>query len=147
MKWTARWIALAAALCLCAGSASADPILWGAARSLVASDHGTCLSGAFCDVNQDTSSLFSGKNSSELVIDDTIYFGVLTSATRTRSAGTTETIPLTTSAIARAVGNAVGIVVQFSLRSGGGTSVPEPVNAILIAAGCTLLGLLRRRAP
>jgi hypothetical protein len=134
-------------LCLCGGSANADPILWGAARSPVPSDHGTCLSGAFCDVNQDTSSLFTGKNTSELVIDDTIYFGVLTSATRARPAGAAASVQITTSAIASAVSSAVGIVVQFSQRAGGGTSVPEPVNAILIAAGCTLLGVLRRRAP
>ncbi len=48
--------------------------------------HGFCIKGGFCDVNQDTASLFSGKNNPAMVIDDTIFFGILVGSTRSRSA-------------------------------------------------------------
>jgi hypothetical protein len=48
--------------------------------------HGVCFKGGWCDVNQDTGSLFTGKNNPAMVIDDTIFFGILEGATRSRSA-------------------------------------------------------------
>jgi hypothetical protein len=48
--------------------------------------HGTCIDGAFCDVNQDTAALFTGQNNPAMVIDNTIFFGILVTQTRSRSA-------------------------------------------------------------
>ncbi len=149
MNSTARWIALtAAALCLWASSASADPILWGRTRSVEPSGHGFCLSGGFCDVNQDTASLYTGQNSPPMVIDDTIFFGILVGATRTRTVNPAASASGAASALARAAPSTS--VIHFGLTSGG-RCVPEPGTALLIAAGCSLLGIrsgrksLRRR--
>ncbi|MFI5316304.1 MAG: DUF1302 family protein, partial [Myxococcota bacterium] len=49
--------------------------------------HGSCIKGAYCDVNQDTGWLFTGKNEPAMVIDDTIFFGILVAPTRSQSAG------------------------------------------------------------
>jgi uncharacterized protein DUF1302 len=48
--------------------------------------HGSCIDGAFCDVNQDTASLFTGKNNPQMVIDNIIFFGILGAQDRSRSA-------------------------------------------------------------
>src|SRR5262249_398016 len=44
------------------------------------------VKGGWFDVNQDTASLFSGQNNPAMAIDDTIFFGILVSQTRSRSA-------------------------------------------------------------
>jgi hypothetical protein len=46
--------------------------------------HGACIRGGFCDVNQDTAFLFTGKNNPQMVFDNTIFFGILGAATRSR---------------------------------------------------------------
>ena len=49
--------------------------------------HGARIKGGFCDVNQDTAALFNGgRNNPQMVIDDTIFFGILGSPTRSRNA-------------------------------------------------------------
>jgi hypothetical protein len=48
--------------------------------------HGPCIDGAFCDVNQDTAFLFTGRNNPAMVVDNTIFFGILVTQTRSRSA-------------------------------------------------------------
>jgi Protein of unknown function (DUF1302) len=48
--------------------------------------HGACIDGAFCDVNQDTAFIFTGSNNPGMVIDNTIFFGILVGQTRSRSA-------------------------------------------------------------
>jgi hypothetical protein len=48
--------------------------------------HGSCIDGAFCDVNQDTATLFTGHLNPAMVIDNTIFFGILVGQTRSRSA-------------------------------------------------------------
>jgi uncharacterized protein DUF1302 len=48
--------------------------------------HGACIDGAFCDVNQDTAFIFTGKNNPAMVVDNTIFFGILVTQTRARSA-------------------------------------------------------------
>jgi len=47
---------------------------------------GACIDGAFCDVNQDTAFLFTGRNNPAMAIDNTIFFGILVAQTRSRSA-------------------------------------------------------------
>jgi hypothetical protein len=48
--------------------------------------HGAGVSGGWFDVNQDTGFIFTGKNNPAMVIDDTIFFGILVGATKSRSA-------------------------------------------------------------
>ena len=48
--------------------------------------HGARIKGGFCDVNQDTAWLFTGKNNPQMVLDNTIFFGILGSPTRSRAA-------------------------------------------------------------
>lgn len=47
---------------------------------------GSGIDGAYFDVNQDTGFLFTGKNNPAMVIDDTIFFGILVTPTRSRNA-------------------------------------------------------------
>lgn len=47
---------------------------------------GAGVKGGWFDVNQDTATLFTGHNNPAMVIDDTIFFGILVGATRSRSA-------------------------------------------------------------
>ena len=47
---------------------------------------GACIKGLFCYVNQDTSFLFTGVKNPQEVIDNVIFFGILGSQVRTRSA-------------------------------------------------------------
>ena len=46
--------------------------------------HGACIKGQFCDANQDTAFLFTGRNNPQMFIDNTIFFGALGGATRPR---------------------------------------------------------------
>jgi len=46
--------------------------------------HGACIRGGFCDTNQDTGFIFTGHNNPQLVFDDTVFFGILGAASRTR---------------------------------------------------------------
>jgi hypothetical protein len=46
--------------------------------------HGACIRGGFCDVNNDTGFLFTGENNPNFEIDNTIFFGNLGGASRTR---------------------------------------------------------------
>ncbi|HXK22295.1 MAG TPA: DUF1302 family protein, partial [Myxococcota bacterium] len=48
--------------------------------------HGARIKGGFCDVNQDTAALFTGRNNPQIVLDDTIFFGILGSPSRSRNA-------------------------------------------------------------
>ena len=48
--------------------------------------HGARIKGGFCDVNQDTASLFTEKNNPQMVIDNTIFFGILGAQSRSRNA-------------------------------------------------------------
>ena len=138
MKSTCRWIALAAALGLLAGSASADPIPFGRTRSVendqqdvnLTTAYGTL--GGWFDVNQDTAGLFTGKNNPAMVIDDTIFFGILVGATRSRSASSAGKIATT--------------LTWGRSRKPSSSVVPEPGTALLMAAGCLLLAKRSRRA-
>lgn len=46
--------------------------------------HGACIRGGFCDTAADTSNFFTGKKNPQFVFDDTIFFGILGAASRTR---------------------------------------------------------------
>jgi uncharacterized protein DUF1302 len=47
---------------------------------------GSGIDGAYYTVNQDTGSLFTGKNNSAVAIDDTIFFGILVAPSASRNA-------------------------------------------------------------
>lgn len=46
--------------------------------------HGACIRGGFCDTAADTANFFTGKNNPQFVFDNTIFFGILGAASRTR---------------------------------------------------------------
>ena len=48
--------------------------------------HGSGIKGGYFDVNQDTAALFTERNNPQMVIDDTIFFGILGAQTRSRNA-------------------------------------------------------------
>jgi hypothetical protein len=50
--------------------------------------HGACIRGGFCDQNQDTGFAFTGRNNPQFIFDNTIFFGDLGAASRSRSSGT-----------------------------------------------------------
>jgi hypothetical protein len=138
MNGTARWIALTSALCLAAVSARAFPIdPYGAqavARTIPGQPvpgHAPCMAGAFCDVNQDSTALFTSQSNPTMIIDDTVFFGILTDSTRSRDGAV--------------AGAAAGITTTFALTPGGAAS-PEPGATALLAAGFALLGLRARRS-
>ncbi len=45
---------------------------------------GVCINGGFCDTAADTANFFTGKNNPQFVFDNTIFFGILGAASRTR---------------------------------------------------------------
>ena len=47
---------------------------------------GSGIKGGYFDVNQDTAALFTERNNPQMVIDDTIFFGILGAQTRSRNA-------------------------------------------------------------
>jgi hypothetical protein len=49
--------------------------------------HGLRVPGAFSEVNQDTGFIFTGQNNPQFVIDNTVFFGILGGASRSRAAG------------------------------------------------------------
>ena len=53
--------------------------------SIAPASHPACIPGGFCDVNQDTAGLFlSGASGGPVVIDNTVFFGILGGQTRSR---------------------------------------------------------------
>ena len=46
--------------------------------------NGSCINGNYCDTAADTSNFFTGKNNPQFVFDNTIFFGILGAASRTR---------------------------------------------------------------
>jgi hypothetical protein len=49
--------------------------------------HGSCINGGFCDTRADTSTLFGGHAVPQFVFDDTIFFGILGAASRSKGNG------------------------------------------------------------
>ncbi|MBM4337477.1 MAG: hypothetical protein FJ108_16445 [Deltaproteobacteria bacterium] len=46
--------------------------------------HGSCIRGNYCDTAADTANFFGGNNNPQFVYDNTIFFGILGAASRTR---------------------------------------------------------------
>ena len=44
--------------------------------------HGVCIHGQFCEVNQDTGFLFTGRMNPQMLFDDTVFFGAVGGASR-----------------------------------------------------------------
>jgi hypothetical protein len=120
-----RWLALTLtlALSLSASVASAGPLADQGSGdvSLTVAEGG--VGGQYFDVNQDGALIFTTHVNPSVVIDDTIFFGILDAQTRTR-------------------------LVAYDMSSAYPTSpppAPEPAAALLAAAGAVSLAVLRRR--